>query len=52
MVATSIVRRIDDFGRIVIPKELRRKLKVNEGDPIEIFITEEGEIVLKPYKSQ
>ena len=52
MVATSIVRRIDDFGRIVIPKELRKKLNINNFDPIEIFMTEEGEIVLKPYKQQ
>ena len=48
MKATGIVRRIDDLGRIVIPKELRRVLRIREGDPIEIFTDGEG-IVLKKY---
>ena len=52
MIATGIIRRIDDFGRIVIPKELRKKLNINNFDLIEIFMTKEGEIVLKPYKQQ
>ena len=52
MVATGIIRKIDDLGRIVIPKEIRKQLKVNEGDPFEIFMTKEGEVVLKPYKQQ
>ena len=52
MIATGIIRRIDDLGRIVIPKEIRKQLKVDEGDPFEIFMTKEGEVVLKPYKQQ
>lgn len=46
--ATGIVRRIDDLGRIVIPKEIRKKFKLREGDPMEIFVTEEG-ILFKKY---
>ena len=49
MRATGIVRRVDDLGRIVIPKEVRRSLKLKEGDALEIFISNEGELVLKPY---
>ena len=49
MKATGIVRRIDDLGRVVIPKEIRRTLKIKEGDPLEIFITKEDEIVFKKY---
>ena len=49
MKATGIVRRIDDLGRIVIPKEIRRVLHIKESDPIEIFAGREGEIVLKKY---
>ena len=52
MIATGIIRRIDDLGRIVIPKEIRRQLKVDEGDPFEIFMTKKEEIILKPYKQQ
>ena len=48
MKSTGIVRRVDVLGRIVIPKELRRMLKINEGDPMEIFVERE-EIVLKKY---
>ena len=51
MRATGIVRRIDDLGRVVIPKEIRRSLKIREGDPLEIFITTEGEVVFKKYVS-
>jgi len=47
--ATGIVRRIDDLGRIVIPKELRRTLKIREGDPLEIYVDREGEVILKKY---
>jgi AbrB family transcriptional regulator (stage V sporulation protein T) len=47
--ATGIVRRIDDLGRIVIPKEIRRTLHIRESDPIEIFTDREGEIILKKY---
>lgn len=47
--ATGIVRRIDDLGRIVIPKEIRRTLRIREGDPLEIFTDREGEIILKKY---
>ena len=50
MKATGIVRRIDDLGRVVIPKEIRRTLKIKEGDPLELFITEKGEVVFKKYR--
>src|SRR5690606_20345643 len=49
MKATGIVRRIDDLGRVVIPKELRRTLRIREGDPLEIFVDREGEVILKKY---
>ncbi len=49
MKATGIVRRIDDLGRIVVPKEIRKTLKIREGDPLEIFTNNEGEIILKKY---
>ena len=47
----GIIRRFDDLGRIVIPKEIRRKFKINAGEPVEIYITEEG-ILLKPYNPE
>ena len=49
MKATGIVRRIDELGRVVIPKEIRRTLRIREGDPLEIFTDKEGEIILKKY---
>ncbi|MBP3464047.1 MAG: stage V sporulation protein T [Clostridia bacterium] len=49
MKATGVVRRIDDLGRIVIPKEIRRTLRISEGSPLEIFTEKDGEIVLKKY---
>ena len=49
MKATGIVRRIDDLGRIVIPKEIRRTLRIREGDPLEIFTNREGEVIFKKY---
>lgn len=49
MKATGIVRRIDDLGRVVIPKEIRRTMRIREGDPLEIFTDREGEIILKKY---
>lgn len=49
MKATGIVRRIDDLGRVVIPKEIRRTMRIREGEPMEIFTGREGEIVLKKY---
>lgn len=49
MKATGIVRRIDDLGRIVIPKEIRRTLRIREGDPLEIYVDREGEVILKKY---
>ena len=49
MKATGIVRRIDDLGRVVIPKEIRRTLRIREGDPLEIFTEQNGGIVLKKY---
>lgn len=49
MKATGIVRRIDDLGRVVIPKEIRKTLKIKEGTPLEIFTDREGQIILKKY---
>lgn len=49
MKATGIVRRIDDLGRVVVPKEIRRTLRLREGTPLEIFTDREGEIILKKY---
>ena len=49
MKATGIVRRIDDLGRIVIPKEIRRVLRIREGDPLEIFTEKDGEVIFKKY---
>ena len=51
MKATGIVRRIDDLGRIVIPREIRKQLKIGESDPVEIFLSRDGEIILKPYRT-
>lgn len=51
MKATGVLRRIDELGRIVIPKEIRRNLKIREGDSIEIYITNDDEILLKKYSS-
>lgn len=49
MKATGIVRRIDDLGRVVIPKEIRRTLRIREGDPLEIFTSSDGEVIFKKY---
>lgn len=49
MKATGIVRRIDDLGRVVIPKEIRRVLRIREGDPLEIYTNNSGEVILKKY---
>lgn len=49
MRATGIVRRIDDLGRVVIPKEIRRTLRIREGDPLEIYTDRDGEVILKKY---
>lgn len=49
MKATGIVRRIDELGRVVVPKEIRRTLRIREGDPLEIFTDHDGEVVLKKY---
>ena len=49
MKATGIVRRIDDLGRVVIPKEIRRTMRIREGDPLEIYTTKEGEVIFKKY---
>ena len=49
MKATGIVRRIDDLGRVVIPKEIRRTMRIREGDPLEIYTTREGEVIFKKY---
>ena len=49
MRATGIVRKIDDLGRVVIPKEIRRTLRIREGDPLEIYTDRDGEVILKKY---
>ncbi len=49
MKATGIVRRIDDLGRVVIPKEIRRTMRIREGDPLEIYTTREGEVIFRKY---
>ncbi|MBQ7873987.1 MAG: AbrB/MazE/SpoVT family DNA-binding domain-containing protein [Oscillospiraceae bacterium] len=49
MKATGIVRRIDDLGRVVIPKEIRRTMRIREGDPLEIFTDNDGEVIFKKY---
>ena len=49
MKATGVVRRIDDLGRVVIPKEIRKTLRIREGDPLELFTAKDGEIILKKY---
>ncbi|HIU36346.1 MAG TPA: AbrB/MazE/SpoVT family DNA-binding domain-containing protein [Candidatus Fimenecus excrementigallinarum] len=49
MKATGIVRRIDDLGRVVIPKEIRRTMRIREGDPLEIYTAPDGEVIFKKY---
>ena len=49
MKATGIVRRIDDLGRIVIPKEIRRTMRIREGDPLEIYTDKDGGVIFKKY---
>ena len=49
MKATGVVRRIDDLGRVVIPREIRKTLRIKEGDPLEIFTDREGQVILKKY---
>ena len=49
MKATGIVRRIDDLGRVVIPKEIRRTMRIREGDPLEIYTNASGEVIFKKY---
>ena len=49
MKATGIIRRVDDLGRIVIPREIRRTMKIKEGDPLELYTTNQGEVVFKKY---
>lgn len=51
MKATGVVRRIDDLGRIVIPIEIRRAMNIRDGDPLEIFVDEDGEVILKKYSA-
>lgn len=50
MKATGIVRRIDDLGRVVIPKEIRRTLRIREGDPLEIYTATDGEVIFKSIR--
>ncbi len=49
MKATGIVRRIDDLGRVVIPKEIRRTMRIRDGDPLEIYTDRDGEVIFKKY---
>ena len=49
MKATGLVRRIDDLGRVVIPKEIRRTMRIREGDPLEIYTDRDGEVIFKKY---
>ena len=51
MKATGIIRRIDDLGRVVIPREIRRSLKIREGDPLEIFLEDNGYVCFKKYSA-
>ncbi len=51
MKATGIVRRIDDLGRVVIPKEIRRTMRIREGDPLEIYTSGDGEVIFKKYSA-
>lgn len=51
MKATGIVRRIDDLGRVVIPKEIRRTMRIREGDPLEIYTSNNGEVIFKKYSA-
>ena len=46
---TGVVRRIDELGRVVIPRAVRRELNIHENDPLEIFMGKDGSIILKPY---
>ena len=50
MKATGIIRRIDDLGRVVIPKEIRQSMRMKEGTPLELFTTHDGNVVLKVYR--
>ena len=52
MRATGIVRRVDELGRIVIPKEILRNLNIHDGDPMEIFLDQEDGLMLKPYRPE
>lgn len=52
MKATGIIRRMDDLGRVVIPKEIRRTMGLREGDPLELYVGEEGELILRAYHSE
>lgn len=51
MKATGIVRRIDDLGRVIIPKEIRRTLHIREGDPLEIYTDDKGSVIFRKYQS-
>ena len=51
MKATGVIRKIDELGRLVIPKEIRTTMKIREGDPMEIFIDRDGVIILKKYST-
>lgn len=52
MRATGIVRRIDELGRVVIPKEIRKQMRISDGDPLEIYTTDEGAVCFIPYQEK
>lgn len=52
MKATGIIRRIDDLGRVVIPKEIRNNLRIRENDPMEIYVSDNGEVILRKYQPE
>jgi AbrB family transcriptional regulator (stage V sporulation protein T) len=52
MKATGIIRRIDDLGRVVIPKEIRDNLRIRENDPMEIYVSDNGEVIFRKYQPE
>lgn len=52
MKSTNIVRRIDELGRVVIPKEIRKQVRISDGDPLEIFLSDDGAVCFKPYQEK
>ena len=52
MKATGIVRRVDDLGRVVIPKEIRQQMKIREGDPLEVYLSDDGAVCFKLFQEE